>query len=248
MTTTAQRAQGRTLTREEAAAHEQKLRNLKALKNGDWIKDAGYVRGKDGAVQRSDDAEAAYLLHVKVLGQDAADALDREVYTESFKAWMRAKFPNPWEDRPEIRQHFEDTRERDKDRKLVPFWRRWARFWWEDKGQHRETALPTYAEPRTFNGKGLSWPKPKGELPADDAAHEIGASEKLKGLFTTGSFAQQEVAASLTRTATGAAPAWAVPVPSEGREQRRRGKSGKALSDAARAKKYRAAKKASVTK
>jgi hypothetical protein len=200
---------------------KERARNLRAYKRGDWMEAAGFERLPDGTFKRSPEMDAMHQRNAALLGDEAADAIETEAAAAGFKAWMRWKFPHPWEDRPEIQRHYQDTKQRDTRRELVPFWRRWARFWFEAT-QPEGATLPGFAEPQTQNGRGRNWPSPPEDLPSDDPAHEIGAHEKLKGLFLTGNFAQQEVAAALTQVATGAVPVWLVPVPGGKRQQRRR--------------------------
>lgn len=229
------------MTDDERAAHERKL-----LKGNACHIAFGYVPlGRRGAkrreFRRGPELEEQYQFYVSALGVETADAVMQEAWAEHWTQWERANLPHPWNEVQEVQRHFEATKGQDIHYKLMSFWRRWARLWWADKRSSGLTTLPTYAVPLTRGGKSRSWKRVPKELPPDDPSHAIGDNERLKGLFVTASFAEQEVAVGLTKAATGSVPDWMVPAPTA--ERQRRKPSGNAMTAAERKRRQRAKEK-----
>lgn len=234
-------APARKMTEEERAEQERKLLKSNAARIA-----FGYVPlGRRGAAlkqfKRGPELQGRFDAFAAMFDDYTADAIIESEWNVFVEQWERELMPHPWNEHEAVRLHFESTVAADVDYKLRSFWRRWARLWWKDS-RERGATLPIYAMPLARNGKSKSWKRAPKVLPADDTSHPMGGNAKLKGLFVTASYPEQEVAVGLTKAATGSVPAWMVPVPTE--ERRRRKPSGKAMTDAERKRKQRAKAKA----
>jgi hypothetical protein len=226
------------MTDAERAAHERKLLRSNACHIA-----FGYVpEGRRGAKRRlfmrGPELEEQYQFYVAALGVDTADAMMQAAWAEHWTQWERKNLPHPWNQVEEVRRHFEATKAQDTHYKLMSFWRRWTWLWWTDARSSGLATLPTYAVPLIQGGKPRSWKLTPKELPPDDPSHQIGGNERLKGLFVTASYPEQEVAVGLTKAATGSVPAWMVAVPTA--ERQRRKPSGNAMTAAERKRRQRA--------